>query len=94
MLHLGRNSSRQGWMPTKPDSISMRTDTLMGRLQTRRQGLKHDSLTSIVSTSDGSNGVAVELLRWMLAAWLAGCMRIWSRARAQSVNTKLLLKFK
>ena len=62
--------------------MSIRTDTLMARLQTRRQGLKHDSLTSIVSTSDGSNGVAVEQLRWTLAAWLARCMRIWSRARA------------
>ena len=48
--------------------MSIRTDTLMARLQTRRQGLKHDSLTNIVSTSDGSNGVAVEQLRWTLAA--------------------------
>ena len=73
--------------------MSITIDTLMARLQTRKQGLKHDSLTTIVSTSDGSNGVAVEQLRWMLAAWLDGCMRIWSRARARSVNTKLLLKF-
>jgi hypothetical protein len=32
---------------------------LMALVQTRRRGLKQDSLTSIVSTSDGSIGVAV-----------------------------------
>ena len=44
-------------MPTKPDPMSIGTDTLMALVQTRRQGLKQDSLTSIVSTSGGSNGV-------------------------------------
>jgi hypothetical protein len=56
-LHLGRESSRQGWTPTKPDPISIETDTLMALIQTRRQGLKQDRLTSIVSTSGGSIGV-------------------------------------
>ena len=41
--------------------MAIKTDTLMARLQTRRQGLTHDSLTSIVSTSGGLSGVAVEL---------------------------------
>ena len=66
----------QSWTPTKPDPMSITTDTLMARLQTKRQGLKQDSLTSIVSTSGGLSGAAVEQLRWALAAWLAGCMRI------------------
>ena len=57
MPHLERNSSRQGWTPTKPDPMSIGTDTLMALVQTRRQGLKQDSLTSIVSTSGGSIGV-------------------------------------
>jgi hypothetical protein len=56
-LHLGRESSRQGWTPTKPDPMSIGTDTLMARLQTRRQELKQESLMSIVSTSGGSIGV-------------------------------------
>ena len=56
-LNLERDSSRQGWTPTKPDPMSIRTDTLMALVQTRRQGLKQDSLTSIVSTSGGSVGV-------------------------------------
>ena len=46
-----------GWMPTKPDHMSIETDMLMALLQTRRQGLKQESLTSIVSTSGGSIGV-------------------------------------
>jgi hypothetical protein len=37
--------------------MSIGPDILMALLQTTRQGLKHDSLTSIVSTSDGSIGV-------------------------------------
>jgi hypothetical protein len=37
--------------------MSIGTDTLMALVQTRRQGLKQDSLTSIVSTSGGSIGV-------------------------------------
>ena len=48
-------------MPTTPDPMSIRTDTLMTQLQTRRQGLKQDSLTSIVSTSGDLTGVTVEL---------------------------------
>jgi hypothetical protein len=44
-------------MPTKPDPISIGTDRLMALVQTKRQGLKQDSLTSIVSTSGGSTGV-------------------------------------
>ena len=58
-LHLERDSSRQGWAPIKPDPMSIGTDRLMALVQTRRQGLKQDSLTSIVSTSGGSIGVAV-----------------------------------
>jgi hypothetical protein len=71
------------------------TDRLMALVQTGRQGLKQDSLTSIVSTSGGCTGVAVELraLRAARARWLTGCcMRIWSRVRARFVN-KLVLKF-
>ena len=41
--------------------MSIKTTTLIARLQTKRQGLKHDSLTTIVSTSGGSAGVTVEL---------------------------------
>jgi hypothetical protein len=37
--------------------MSIGTDTVMALLQTRRQGLKQESLTSIVSTSGGSIGV-------------------------------------
>jgi hypothetical protein len=37
--------------------MSIGTDTLMALLQTRRQGLKQESVTSIVSTSGGSIGV-------------------------------------
>jgi hypothetical protein len=44
-------------MPTKLDHMSIKTDMLMALLQTRRQGLKQESLTSIVSTSGGSIGV-------------------------------------
>ena len=51
--------------------MSIKTDTLMASLQTKRQGFKHDSLTSIVSTSGVSIIVTVELQRWALAAWLA-----------------------
>jgi hypothetical protein len=36
--------------------MSIKTDTLMALVQTRRQGLNHDSLTSTVSTSGGSTG--------------------------------------
>jgi hypothetical protein len=36
--------------------MSIGTGTLMALVQTRRQGLKKDSLTSIVSTSGGSIG--------------------------------------
>jgi hypothetical protein len=46
-----------GWTPTKPDHMFIGTDMLMALLQTRRQGLKQESLTSIVSTSGGSIGV-------------------------------------
>jgi hypothetical protein len=58
-LHLGRESSSVGWMPTKPDHMSIETDLLMALLQTTRQGLKQESLTTIdiVSTSGGSIGV-------------------------------------
>jgi hypothetical protein len=45
---------------------------LMALVQTRRQGLKQDSLTSIVSTSDGSIGVAVETASDCVGA--AACM--------------------
>ena len=41
--------------------MSIRSNALMARLQTKMQGLKHDTLTSIVSTSGGLTGVAVEL---------------------------------
>jgi hypothetical protein len=44
-------------MPTKPDPISIGTGMLMALVQTRRQELKQESLTSIVSTSGGSIGV-------------------------------------
>jgi hypothetical protein len=37
--------------------MSIGTDTVMALLQTRRQGLKQVSVTSIVSTSGGSIGV-------------------------------------
>jgi hypothetical protein len=37
--------------------MSIGTDTLMALVQTRRQWLKQESLTSIVSTSGGSIGV-------------------------------------
>jgi hypothetical protein len=37
--------------------MSIGTNTLMALVQTRRQGLKQDSLTGIVSTSGGSIGV-------------------------------------
>jgi hypothetical protein len=37
--------------------MSIGTDTLMALVQTRKQGLKQNSLTSIVSTSGGSIGV-------------------------------------
>ena len=74
----------QSWTPTKPDPMSITTDTLMARLQTKRQGLKQDSLTSIVSTSGG----LIIYKAWPLncssrARWLASCscMRIWSRVR-------------
>ena len=52
--HLERDCSRQAWTPTKPDPMSIRTDRLMALVQTRRQGLNQDSLTSIVCTSGGS----------------------------------------
>jgi hypothetical protein len=37
--------------------MSIMTDTVMALVQTRRQGLNYNSLTSIVSISDGSTGV-------------------------------------
>jgi hypothetical protein len=37
--------------------MSITTDTVMALVQTTRQVLKQESLTSIVSTSDGSIGV-------------------------------------
>jgi hypothetical protein len=37
--------------------MSIVTDTLMALVQARKQGLKQDSLTSIVSTSGGSIGI-------------------------------------
>jgi hypothetical protein len=64
----------------------------MALIQTRRQGLKQDSLTNIVSTSGGSTDVnrrtstAVQLR----ARGLAGS----GVARARSINTKLTLKIK
>jgi hypothetical protein len=36
--------------------MSIMTDMLMALVQTNMQGLNHDSLTSIVSTSGGSTG--------------------------------------
>jgi hypothetical protein len=64
--HLERDSSRQGWTPTKPDPMSIGTDRLMALVRTRMQGLNQDSLTSIVCTSGGSsfwwlvlNGLAI-----------------------------------
>jgi hypothetical protein len=56
-LHLGLESSSVGWTPTKPDHMSIETDLLMALLQTTRQGLKQEHLTTIVSTSGGSIGV-------------------------------------
>jgi hypothetical protein len=53
-LHLGRESSSAGWMPAKRDHMSIETDLLMALLQTTRQRLKQESLTTIVSTSGGS----------------------------------------
>jgi hypothetical protein len=50
--------------------MSIGTDRLMTLVQTRRQGLKQDSLTSIVSTSGGSTGATVEQLQ-LRARWLA-----------------------
>jgi hypothetical protein len=44
-------------MPTKPDHMSIKTDLLMALLQTTRQGLKQESLMTIVSTSGASIGV-------------------------------------
>jgi hypothetical protein len=58
--------------------MSTGTDRLMARLQTRRQGLKQHSLTTIVFTSGGCTGVTVEQLQ-LRARY---CMRIWSRVRA------------
>jgi hypothetical protein len=46
-----------GRLPTKPDPMVIGTDMLMTLVQTRRQGLKQESLTGIVSTSGGSIGV-------------------------------------
>jgi hypothetical protein len=46
-----------GWTPTKPDHTSIETDLLMALLQTTRQRLKQESVTTIVSTSGGSIGV-------------------------------------
>jgi hypothetical protein len=45
---------------TKPDPMSIGTDRPMALVQTRRQGLHQDRLTSIVGTSDGSS-------YWLLA---------------------------
>jgi hypothetical protein len=44
-------------MPTKPNHMSIEADLLMALLQTTTQGLKQESLTTIVSTSGGSIGV-------------------------------------
>jgi hypothetical protein len=68
--------------------MSIETDRLMALVQTRRQGLKQDSLTSIVSTSGGSVGVAVETAacaRAVLAAWLH------ARGSGVALNRTLLL---
>jgi hypothetical protein len=37
--------------------MSIRIDTVVALVQTRMQGLNHDSMTSIVSISGGSTGV-------------------------------------
>ena len=71
--------------------MSIGPDILMALLQTTRQGLKHDSLTSIVSTSDGSIGVAVEKASGCVRA-AAYCMR--ARDSRSVINTKLTLKNK
>jgi hypothetical protein len=65
--------------------MSIGTDRLMALIQTGKQGLKQDSLTSIVSTSGGSSGVAVEQLRRAryMAAWLGAC------GSSRSVNAKI-----
>ena len=52
--HFERDSSNNGWTLTKPDPMSIGTDRPMALVQTRRQVLNQDSLTSIVGTSDGS----------------------------------------
>jgi hypothetical protein len=60
--------------------MSIGTDKLIARLQTRRQGLKHDSLTTIVSTSGGCTSVIVETAA--VARALAGSrMRIFMKGR-------------
>ena len=46
-----------GGTPTKPDPMSIMIDTVMALVETRRQGLNHDSRTSIVSISGGATGV-------------------------------------
>ena len=53
------NPDRWGWTTIKPDPMSIGTDRPMALVQTRRQGLKQDIMTSIVSTSGGSIRVAV-----------------------------------
>jgi hypothetical protein len=70
--------------------MSIGTDRLMALVQTRRQGLKQDSLTTIVSTSGGSIGVAVETASSCARYY----KRICSRERARSINTKLTLENK
>ena len=53
--HFERDSSRHGWTLTKPDPIPIGIDRPMALVQTRRQVLNQNSLTSIVGTSDGSS---------------------------------------
>jgi hypothetical protein len=74
---------------------------LMARLQTRRQGLKQVSLTSIVSTSGGLVHVTVEQLQLRArVGWLAAiaCIRRSRVARAihkykmSNKNLKKLLR--
>ena len=70
--HLERDSSRQGWTPTKPDPMSIGTNRPMALVQTRREGLKQDSQTSIVCTSGGSSFWCLALLAWQSVSNTAG----------------------
>jgi hypothetical protein len=69
------------------------TDKLMTLVQTRRQELKHDSLTSIVSTSGGSTGTSPATSAQLRARWLAAACG-YGVARARSIHTNLTIKIK